>query len=94
MKAGDNVKRDKDLMRKILFAIEEQHEAGAGSIYNLQIKGFSMAVIAEHCDLLHQAGLVYSYDSEITLGRLCGFGVGKLTNSGHDYLDSARSGDE
>lgn len=79
-------------MHKILYAIEAQHEAGAGPLYNLAIAGHSMAVVAEHCELLFQAGHICQYDSEFSQNRLCGFCVGKLTNAGHDYIETLRNG--
>ena len=46
------MKRNMDLIREILLAIEEQHEYGP--IYGLTIPGYSINEIAYHCQLLYE----------------------------------------
>jgi hypothetical protein len=46
------MKRDMELFRKILFTIEERYQPGAGLIFCLQIEGYDLKTVAEHCDLL------------------------------------------
>ena len=43
--------RDMELIRKILFAIEEQFVDVA--IYNLQIVGYDNKTVTYHCNLLY-----------------------------------------
>lgn len=55
------MKRDMELMRKILFALEEQYIAGKGNLLGIKVEGYDKFTIAEHCDLLYQSGLVKEY---------------------------------
>ena len=82
------MKRDMELIRKILFAIEERYEDTA--LYNLQIDGYSMAEVAFHCKLLHEAGFVSDYGAQYGDDRICMFGVGALTWDGCEFLDKIR----
>jgi len=81
--------RDMELIRKILFAIEEQYIDVA--LYNLKVEGYNIKTIAYHCNLLHQAGLVKIYKDKYAGNELYFFGVGALTWEGHDYLDKIRN---
>jgi hypothetical protein len=83
--------RDMELMRKILFSIEEQYIPGAGLLFGLHIDGFDMLTIAEHCDLLYQAGLITEYQANRGDDTIQFFRVGNLSNSGYDYLESIRN---
>lgn len=82
------MKRDMDLCRKILFAIEEQYVDSA--IYNLQIEGYSPEEVSYNAGLLYEAGLISSYASKKAANHLYMFVVGKLTWDGHDFLDKIR----
>lgn len=81
--------RDMDLIRKILFAIEDKFIDVA--IYDLSIDGCDKKTVAYHCDLLHQAGLVKDYKAQYAGNELYTFGVSSLTWEGHNYLDKIRS---
>lgn len=81
------MKRDMELMRKILFSIENEFEEGQGTTLHIEIKGYSMKNIAEHCDLLYQAGLINEYNKIENDSGLNYFYVGNLTNYGFDYLE-------
>jgi len=78
-----------ELIRKILFTIEEQFLDVA--IYNLQIDGYDNKIVAYHCKLLYQAGLNKDYKAQYADNELYGFGVSSLTWEGHDYFDKIRS---
>ncbi|MBQ3295529.1 MAG: DUF2513 domain-containing protein [Erysipelotrichaceae bacterium] len=80
------MKRDMELCRKILFAIEEQYVDSA--IYNLQIKGYSPEEVSYNSGLLYEAGLIADYKSKNADNRLYAFAVGHLTWEGHDFLCS------
>lgn len=82
------MKRDMDLVRKILLKIEEEYISTA--IYNLHIEGYDIATVAYHCKILHEAGLVSYYEPCYGDDRLYAFGVGDLTWEGNDYLDKIR----
>jgi len=81
--------RDMELIRKILFTIEEQYVDVV--LYNLEVEGYDMKTVAYHCNLLHQEGLIKAYGSQNADDELNSFGVGALTWEGHDYLDKIRS---
>lgn len=81
--------RDMELIRKLLFAIEEQFVDTV--IYDLRVDGYDKKTIAYHCNLLYQAGLIKDYKAQYADNELYVFGVGSLTWEGHDYLDKIRS---
>lgn len=85
------MKRDMELMRKILFEIEDKYNAGEGSIRELNIKNYEMPVVAEHCDILYQVGLVNLYNPRESDSGLISFFVGNLTNAGYDFLELIRN---
>lgn len=82
------MKRDMDLVRKILLEIEEEHISTA--IYDLKIEGYNMETIAYHCKIMYEAGLISDYNAQYAEGRIYSFGVGSLTWEGNDYLDKVR----
>jgi len=87
------MKRDMELMRKILFTIEEEYKPGDGYIFGLKIEGYDKPTIAEHCDFLHQQGLVKTYKANYADNGIFAFSVGNITNHGYDYLELIRNDD-
>ena len=87
------MKRDMELLRKILFTIEEKYKPSAGYIWILKIDGYDMPTVAEHCDLLYQQGLVKTYKSNYAGNKIIDFAVGNITTKGYDYLELIRSDD-
>jgi hypothetical protein len=83
--------RDIELERRILFKIEEEYKAGQGSMFGLDIDGYEQATIAEHCDLLDQQGLIKSYKAYYGGDEIQGFHIGNLTAHGYDYLELIRN---
>lgn len=81
--------RDMELIRKILFAIEDQFIDVA--IYDLSVDGYNKKTVAYHCNLLHQAGLIKDYKAKYAGNELYTFGVSSLTWEGHNYLDKIRN---
>lgn len=63
------MKRDMDLCRKILFAIEEQYVDTA--LHNLQIPEYTMEQVAYHCKILKEAGLITNYKSALCKQSHC-----------------------
>lgn len=79
------MKRDMDLIRDILFWMEE-HNAGMP-----EIPGKSEEEIGYHCHLLGDSGLIRATDAtcyDQTIPRAIPL---SLTSRGHDFIDSARS---
>ena len=84
------MQRDMELIRKILFAIEEKYVDTALMSHQLTIDGYDMKTIAYHCAILHDAGLVYDYKGHYSENELQFFGVGRLTWDGHELLDKIK----
>lgn len=85
------MQRDMELIRKILFAIEEKCVDTWLSSDKIQIDGYDMKTIAYHCAILHDAGLIYDYKGHYSSNELQFFGVGRLTWDGHELLDKIKS---
>ena len=82
------MKRDMDLIRKIMLRIEEEYVSTA--IFNLQVEGYSAEQVATHCKMLYEARLISAYDAMYGDDTLLDFEVGSLTWEGHDFLDKVR----
>jgi hypothetical protein len=85
---GKSMKRDMDLVRKILFEIEA-YESPRGMGKALDIDGFDSQVVSGHVQLLKDAGLVRAIDASSCSG-LAFIPIG-LTWQGHEFLESARN---
>jgi len=85
------MERDIELQRTILFAIEKEYKAGEDFMFGPRIVGYDLQVVAEHCDLLEQDGLIKKYAPHRGGGRIMDFRVGNLTSKGYDFLDLIRS---
>ena len=83
------MERDMELVRKILFKIEEQYISTV--IIDLKIEGYAKEQVAYHCSIMCDAGLILSYKPVYAGNQLFGFTVGRLTWEGHDFLDKIRS---
>jgi hypothetical protein len=81
------MKRDLDLIRRILFQVEEKGQV-RGNV-TLEIPGWTPEEISHHVWLLQDAGLLEATD----LSNMRTFDVRprKLTWAGHEFLDAARN---
>jgi hypothetical protein len=82
------MKRDMDLVRKILLAIEASERPLDSTL--IRIGGFTHDNLTEHMRLMHEAGLIegiaaYSIEHKLKWVEL------RLTWSGHDFIDAARN---
>lgn len=82
------MKRDMELVRNILLAIEEQYIDVA--LYDLEVEGYDFKTIAYHCKILYYAELINDYKGLFAVNELQNFGVGSLTWEGHEFLDKIR----
>ena len=82
------MKRDMDLCRKILFAIEEQYIDTA--IFDMKIENYSIEQIAYHCQILYDAGFISNYKAQYASNKIWSYAVGALTWEGHEFLDKIR----
>lgn len=87
------MKRDMDLVRKLLFRIEETYIPGEKEIdiSDLQIDGYDSKTISEHLTLMYDAGLLQDMRKKTYITGEMIFGVGNLTNKGYDTLEEFRS---
>jgi DNA-binding transcriptional ArsR family regulator len=83
------MKRDMELVRKILFFLEEQPMLKAQTV--LPIEGYEEEVIMYHMLLLAQAGLVDFEPEKTQNGRIIRAHVLGLNWAGHEFLDTIRS---
>ncbi len=79
------MKRDMDLVRKILLDVEESDEWRHSAV---TIERLDDEMVSYHVKLLHQAGLIEAVD-KTSLGTLCWHPT-TLTWDGHEFLDAAR----
>lgn len=78
------MKRDMDLIRKILLQIEDDGDVSS-------IEGYEEPVILKHLELLEEAGLINASFKGADQTRIVSAHVERLTWSGHEFLDAARS---
>ncbi len=83
------MKRDMELIRKILFKIEEDYKGI--SLREPSIEGYNKVIVAEHCKLLYEYGLIDEYKPVHADGTpVLTFWVGNLTWEGYDFLEKLR----
>ena len=81
------MKRDMDLIRQILFKLEELPMTGGW--HNIEIDGHTEEEITYHVRLMDEAGLIEAMDLT-TLGGT-DWHPQRITYAGHEFLDAARS---
>ena len=81
------MKRDMDLVREILRLVEDL--PFDGGFHDVEIEGRSDESITYHVMLLHEAGFIEA-ENLTTQGGVC-WKPKRLTYSGHEFLDAARS---
>ena len=82
------MKRDMDLVRLILLEIEDKYRSTA--ISDLAIDGYDTEMVAYHCKILYEAGLISDYKAQYADNEIYVFGVGSLTWDGNDFLEKIR----
>lgn len=83
------MKRDLDLVRRILLHLEESGESADPSGWNAFVEeGYELIQIHYHVRLLNDAGLIEA--DEIVPGQ---WWPERMTWSGHEFLDAARNED-
>ncbi len=88
IKSGISMKRDMDLIRAMLMAIEADEQ---GYVASLQINGYTQELINYHAVLLSEAGFakiieIKTEESVIPVKVI----IERLTWTGHEFLDAAR----
>jgi len=87
MVIGSSMKRDMDLIRKILLTIEADEHGFAPKI---EIPGYTQEQIDYHAVLLGEAGLVQAHDMTDMGAKSPQAMITQLTWAGHEFLDVAR----
>jgi DNA-binding HxlR family transcriptional regulator len=82
------MKRDMDLIRKVLMTVEEQPLDYGG--LELSIDGYDRETIAEHVRMLAKSGYIEATDVS-TMDRGTDWRPKRLTWQGHDFLEAARN---
>lgn len=82
------MKRDMELVRKILFKIEETVDDFSDG--NLVVDGYTMEQVSYHCAILYEGGYISDYKRHFADDELQFFDVGRLTWKGHEFLDKIR----
>ena len=85
------MKRDMELIRKILYAIEEKVGNTAITDSDLNIDNYSMDEVGYHCAIMYEGGLISHFNGHYYDGQLNFFSVGRLTWNGHELLDQIRN---
>lgn len=77
------MKRDVDLMRKILIDLRENPNPR-----KIEIDGYDWALVMEHCRLLKDADMIRHVDLIWSSnGRIVEYEAGDITNKGYDFLE-------
>jgi hypothetical protein len=82
------MKRDMDLVRAILLAVESHQDGYAPS--DLKVDGYTEDQVAYHCYLLGQSGLVEAIDTAHMGSTSPTASIRTLTWAGYDFLEASR----
>ena len=80
------MKRDMDLIREILFFVEDNYKPGQEWIRQIDIDGYDADTITEHILLAYESGFLQNIHNISSLGCRA-YWVGNLSNEGYDFLD-------
>jgi hypothetical protein len=83
------MKRDKNLIREILLAVEASESGWAPGPEEYNIEGYTAEQINYHALLLVDAGFAMGQDMSMMSGPAQGY-ISRLTWDGHEFLDVAR----
>jgi hypothetical protein len=86
---GEAMKRDMDLVRKILIFMSENDE-GAHVLWANAVPGYTPEQIFHHAALMQQGGLIISVDTTCLEDKLPMALPLSITWDGHEFLDSSR----
>jgi hypothetical protein len=83
------MKRDMDLIRKIVFAIEELPDHSLAA--DLKLDGYEPEFVGFQCYLMKQGGLIEGFDATSRVGKCPEVLPFHLTWAGYEFADSARN---
>lgn len=82
------MKRDMNLVRLILLEIEDKFHSTA--LFNLAIEGYDTELLAYHCKIIYEEGLISDYVVQYADNEMYFFEVGALIWEGNDFLEKIR----
>lgn len=82
------MKRDMDLIRKMVLAVEE---CPSGFAPELKIQGYDTAQIGYHAYLLVNSGLAEGFEITTTCSNGPEYQITHLTSAGHDFAGNVRN---
>lgn len=83
------MKRDMELIRQILFYVEENYTPGQEWVRQITIEGYDQESINEHVKLAYENGFFQKIHTISVCGGVS-YWVGNLSNEGYDFLDRIR----
>jgi hypothetical protein len=84
------VKRDWELVRKILLRIEELPASRGESVSSDSFNGYAAEFVSYHMEMMHEAGLIKALTSRTINAPAFSRGL-SLTWDGQEFLDNIRS---
>ena len=83
------MKRDMELVRKILLKIEDEYQFE--NVENMPIDGYSFEVVCYHCEIMYDIGLLKYFEIHNYISGESNYDVGGLSWEGQDYLEQIRN---
>lgn len=83
------MKRDLELIKKILLKVEEHDSTSV--MQNLNIEDYDQEFVNYQIYLLHQAGLVNAKFVRVGANEIADAEIHEMTWNGHEFLDAARN---
>ena len=84
------MRRDMDLVRQILLAVEEREEEDLRRS-TLSVEGYGEQAVARHVEIMQEAGLVDAHVMRADGVPPYAARVFRLTWEGHDFLEATRN---
>ena len=88
LEGAESLKRDLELIRKLLFALEDK--PGPEAVRTIEIDGYDESAIKHHLLLLAQANLIDFEPEQTKTGRIIRVLVFNPSWQGYEFLDSVR----
>ena len=85
------MKRNLDLLRAILLAVEEEGDPEEPLIHSLAIEGVEQSIVDEHVKLLIDSGFIEGECKFSTNNRILFTAIRGLTSRAYDFLDNVRN---
>lgn len=83
------MKRDMDLVRKLIFAIEDRPPDSTPD--RLEVEGYTDVEVGYHLSIMLEADLIHGFDSSTRECALPQAVASSLTWAGHEFADAARN---